>query len=232
MPQLSKSYIDEISHLGSGETQRDHEVRGNRLGDYLLVLWLWNAAPASIMSYFWERASAQVRRHVIGFLGRQLQLPHNALSEECRARGRAYWETRLNTATSSGVPDDYREELGAISQWFIHDAVNIAPGWLLDQLLLMLKSGFAPNHGYSVIEWLGTIASAYPDKAIEVFSEMLNSRHLNHWTYTTHRVPVRAILDNGLQAANPETVQQTRDVISLLATIGETGYLDLLRAEH
>lgn len=227
--QLSESYIDEISRLNSGENQRDDEIRGNRLGDYLLVLWLWDAAPASIMSYFWERAPAQVRRHVMGFLGRELQLPPDALPEECTARGRAYWETRLNTAISSSVPDDYREELGAISQWFIHDAANIAPLWLLDQLLLMLKSGFAPSHGYSVIEWLGKIASAYPDKAVEVFSEMLNSRHLNHWTYTTHRMPVRAILENGLQAANPETAQRTRDVISLLATIGETGYLDLVR---
>jgi len=232
VPQLSKSYLDEISRLGSSESERDHEIRGNRLGDYLMVLWLLDAAPAPMMDSFWHRAPAQVRGHVMGFLGRELQLPPDRLSDECRRRGRAYWETRLNAGISSDNRDDYREELGAIGQWFIHDAVNLDPVWLLDQLLRMLKMGFAPNNAYSAVEWLGRIASAHPDKAVEVFSEVLNNPHLNHWTYTTHRVSIRAILENGLQGGSPETVQRTRDVISVLATIGETSYLDLVRPER
>jgi hypothetical protein len=128
----------------------------------------------------------------MGFLGRELQLPPEKLPDECRARGRAHWEMRLAAGVSSSNLDDYRDELGAIGQWFIHDAVNIDPVWLLDQLLRMLKVGFAPNNGYSLVEWLGKIASSHPNKAIEVFSELLSSPHLNHWTYTTHRVSIRA----------------------------------------
>lgn len=150
------------------------------------------------------------------------------MSGEWRARGRSYWNARLSAAISSPNPDDYRAEIGAIGLWFVHGGANIDPIWLLDQLLRMLKAGFAPNHAYGTIEWLGKIAPSQPNKAAEVLSELLNNPHLEHWTYTTHRGPIRAILECGRQAGTPDTAQRIRDTISVLATKAETSYLDLL----
>jgi len=63
-----------------------------------------------MMDAFWQHAPERVRAHVIGFLGRELQLPPEKLSDEWRARGRDYWEMRLSTAIASYKRDDYREE--------------------------------------------------------------------------------------------------------------------------
>ena len=74
MPRLTKSYMDEIDRLEQHEGKQDHEARGNRLGDYLLVHYLADAAPMSVMEAFWQKASVRLRQHVMGFLGRELQL--------------------------------------------------------------------------------------------------------------------------------------------------------------
>ena len=228
MPQLSKSYTDEINRLGTDEAQEDHEARGNRLGDYLVVLYISGVVPPGMMEHFWQQASARLRQHVMGFLGRQLRLPPDQLPDEYRVRAITYWDVRLAAATAAADPDNYRAELGAIGQWFIHDAANIDPDWLLDQLLRMLKAGFAPNNAYSLVEWLGKRAASHPDKAIEVLSELLNSAHVARSAFMTHQASIRSVLESGLQA-DAATVQRTQDTISVLSTIGEMGYLDLAR---
>ena len=140
-----------------------------------------------------------------------------------------YWDIRLSAGIASADPDNYRAVLGAIGQWFIHDAVNIDPDWLLDQLLRMLEAGFAPNNAYSLVEWLGKRAASRSDKTVEVLSELLNNAHVSRSTFMTHQASIRSILENGLHADNPGTVQRTQDTISVFATIGEFGYLDLVR---
>jgi len=229
MPQLGKSYLDEINRLGTDDATDDHEVRGNRLGDYLVILYISNVVPAGMMEHFWQRAPARLRQHVMGFLGRELQSPPSKLPDEYRERAMTYWDIRLSAGIASADPDNYRAELGAIGQWFIHDAVNIDPDWLLDQLLRMLEAGFAPNNAYSLVEWLGKRAASRSDKTVEVLSELLNNAHVSRSTFMTHQASIRSILENGLHADNPGTVQRTQDTISVFATIGEFGYLDLVR---
>ena len=138
-------------------------------------------------------------------------------------------ERTLSAAISSPDPDEYRVEIGAIGQWFVHDNANIDPNWLLDQLLRMLKAGFAPNHPFSAIEWLGKIAHSQPDKAAEVLSELLNNSRAEYSAYATHQSSIRTILECGLMAGTPDTAQRVRDTISVLATRAETSYLNLLR---
>jgi hypothetical protein len=168
---------------------------------------------------------------VIGFLGRELQLSPVKLTDAWRARGRIYWEMRLSAAIASDHRDDFRRELGAISQWFAHTAhTGIDPIWLLDQLLRMMKAGFAPNNGYGIMKWLGAEAPSQPDKAVELLSLLINNPNLEIWTFTTERASIRAVLENGLQMGNNETTERARDVVNYLATVAETSYLDLLKA--
>jgi hypothetical protein len=227
VPQLTKSYFEAIARLGQDQREQEQETRDNRLGDYLLILFLADAAPSGMMQAFWEHAAVRVRAHVIGFLGRELQLSPDKLSDEWRARGRSYWDLRLSVAIASDDRDDYRKELGAISQWFVHSGID--PAWLLDQLLRMLKVGFAPNNGYGIAKWLGKVAPSQPDKAVEVLSRLVNSPHLEHWTFTTERASIRMVLEAGQQAGSAESVEGVRELVNFLATVGETSYLDLVK---
>jgi hypothetical protein len=231
VPQLTKSYLEAIEALGSENGAHEKEIRENRLGDYLLVLFLADAVSDSMMQAFWQHATVRVRAHVIGFLGRELQLSPVKLTDAWRARGRIYWEMRLSAAIASDHRDDFRRELGAISQWFAHTAhTGIDPIWLLDQLLRMMKAGFAPNNGYGIMKWLGAEAPSQPDKAVELLSLLINNPNLEIWTFTTERASIRAVLENGLQMGNNETTERARDVVNYLATVAETSYLDLLKA--
>jgi len=100
--------------------------------------------------------------------------------------------------------------------WFIHSGID--PDWLLEQALRMLRAGFAPNTGYGIAKWLGEIAPSQPDKAVEALSELLNSPHLAHWTVTTERAAIRAILETGLKAGTQRRRSELAQVVSLLAT--------------
>ncbi|MGC1776996.1 MAG: hypothetical protein WBB34_03560 [Xanthobacteraceae bacterium] len=224
---LLPSYLDEIDRIGDNESEDSAENRAKRLGDYILLLWIAEMMPEDVLNHFLSRAPGSIRRHSIGYLGRTLQLPGDKLPDDKRMRARRHWETRLAAACSAPNKEVYREELAAIGQWFIHDAANIDLDWLFDQLLTLFRAGFAPNNGYSLIEWLGHVAPSHPSQAVGVLAEMLASPHLNHWTYTTHTAPIRTVLQHGL-LADPATAQRSRDVINVLATMAQPGYLDLL----
>jgi len=224
---LLPSYVDEIDRIGANQSNDGAENRAKRLGDYILLLWIAEMIPDDILNRFLSRAPGSIRRHSIGYLGRTLQLPGDKLPDDKRMRARRHWETRLAAACSAPNKEVYREELAAIGQWFIHDAANIDPDWLFEQLLALFRVGFAPNNGYSLIEWLGHVAPSHPLQAVAVLAEMLASPHLNHWTYTTHTEPIRTVLQQGL-LADPVTAQRSRDVINVLATMAQPGYLDLL----
>jgi hypothetical protein len=228
---LLPSYLDEIDRIQASQDNDSAENRAKRLGDYILFLWIAEMMPDQVLTHFLERAPGSIRRHCIGYLGRMLQLPAEKLPDADRARARRHWETRLAAALSAPNKEDYREELAAIGQWFIHDAVNINPLWLFEQLLALFRAGFAPNNGYSLIDWLGQVATSYPAQAVAVLAEMLNSAHLNHWSYKTHTGPIRTVLQQGV-LADPETAQLARDIINVLATMAQPGYLDLLQAAN
>jgi hypothetical protein len=108
---------------------------------------------------------------------------------------------------------------------------HINAPWLLDQLSRMLTAGFTLRTGYTVVDWLGNIAPDHPDKAVEVLNALVTNPKVNQWTYATHRDSLRGVLQAGLAQGSTATANRVRELISHLATIGESGYLDLLRPE-
>jgi hypothetical protein len=227
---LLPSYTDEIERLGTGLNSDSAENRAKRLGDHLVFLWIADLTPQDLLSEFFARASGYLRRHSIGYLGQMLQLSPEKLPDESRARARCIWETRLAIASAAPNKDDFREELAGIGAWFIHDAANIDPDWLIEQLLTLFKAGLAPNNGYSLVEWLGHVAPSHPAKTIQVLAVMLDSQQLNHWSYITHTQPIRTVLQQGL-VADKVTAQRARDIINVLATMAQREYLGLLDAD-
>jgi hypothetical protein len=225
--QLAPLFVDEIDRLAGETEKRDQDHRDNRLGDYIIILFLVDKASDELMQAFWQRAPERARLHAMSFLGRELSLPPDKLEARFRARGLHYWESRLAAAAVAGNPDWYRAELGAISQWCGRDNIDVA--WLLEQLLQMLGSGFAPGSGYTVVEWLGKLAPSYPDKTVAVLSALLSSPRIDHWTYTTRRDSIRTILETGLTGGRKDTADRVSETVSFLSTVGETGYLDLVR---
>jgi hypothetical protein len=226
--ELHDCYAADIALLGSDQADRDfRDFYQDRLADYLMVLQLWDCLPEDLLEQFWRDAPDSVRRHAMWFVGKEVSRPSTEVKDEIKARGLAYWERRLATAIQSNDPDSYRKEIGVIGQWCFHGQVDET--WLCEQLLRMLKAGFAPNDAFSVVEWLRNVAPRHVDRSVEVLGALLRHPRVDQWAYMTQREPIRAVLSDGLSRGTPATIQRVHEIVGFLSTLGETGYLDLVR---
>jgi broad specificity phosphatase PhoE len=142
------------------------------------------------------------------FVGKEVSRPTSEVPDHVKARALTYWESRLAEAIKSDHPNAYRQELGVISQWCFHGQVDEA--WLCEQLILMLRAGFAPSDAYSVVEWLGEVAQRHVDRAAEVLALLLRHPDVDQWAYMTHRDPIRIVLLEGLTKGADELSDECR----------------------
>ena len=77
-----------------------------------------------------------------------------------------------------------------------------------------------------MVEWLAKISVDEAVNAIEALGLLLRNPHTEHWTYTTHKESIRAILVN---SGIPEASVKAEATIGYLASIGESEYLNLTR---
>jgi hypothetical protein len=228
MTELRGCYADTIARLSAEDSDRDfRDLVHDRLADYVMILHLWDALPGDLLEQFEEHAPDSVRQHAMSFVGTQVSRPPSEVPDHVKARGLKYWERRLTAAIKSGRPDNYRQELGAISWWCFNGQVD--EEWMCEQLLRMLAAGFVPNDAYGIIEWLEKIAQRHIDRAVPVMAALLRNGRIDQWAYMTKREPIRAVLGEGLAKGTPETSKRANEIIGFLSSIGETSYLDLVR---
>jgi hypothetical protein len=226
--ELHDCYAADIALFASDQADKNfRDFYQDRLADYIMVLHLWDGLPEDLLEQFWRDAPEDVRQHAMWFVGNQVSRPSSEAPDEIKSRGLAYWERRLAAAVESNQPDSYRRELGVISQWCFHGQLDEA--WLCEQLLSMLKSGFAPSDAFSVVEWLRNIAPRHVDRAVEVMAALLRHPRVDQWAYMTQREPIRVVLSEGLARGTPATIKRVEGIIGVLSTLGETSYLDLVR---
>jgi hypothetical protein len=228
MPQLRSFYADEIALLPGNANNYDREFREDRLGDYLLILYIRGELPDDLLEQFWRNAPSRLRQHAMWFLGQQMALPTADLPDVMRARGFSYWERRLAAAVNSMKPDSFRMELGGIGQWHLRDQIDDL--WLINQLLAMLRAGFVPTDAFNVVEWLSKVSSRHSDLAAEVLTALLMNPNVDRWAYLTQQECIRAVFKDGLANGTTATITRVEEAISFLSSVGETGYLDLLGA--
>ncbi len=233
-PQMLDLYMAEVARMAmrraeaSEQVREEVEARTRRLGEYILVNYLEGVAPEGLMQAFWSASPGRVRQHVIWFLGNHLERTPEQLSDDARSRAVHYWQTRLDTARSASNKEPFRKEIGAIATWCRHD--NIPADWLLTQMMIALKADFAPNSGYTVVEWMAKHIEEDTARIVEAFELTVRNKHSDHWTYIAHKDAVRVILRTGMASPDPEVLERSKALISYLASIGENEYLALLNA--
>lgn len=224
MAQMTPLYQREISRLKEEKPTDEKDHRENRIGEYLLVHYLWGSLQPGLLDEFWAVAPERLRKHVMWFLGNEMRRGVD-MPADTRARGQAYWESRLAAGEAAKTKENYRGELGAIGNWTI-DTV-IPPDWLLAQMLRMLKAGYAPGNSYSVVGWAEKISPQHPDAAVELIEALFSNPHTESWTYLGQQAAVRTILQTGKASGNVETRGRVENVISILASKGDNSLLDL-----
>ncbi len=175
--------------------------------------------PDELLRQFWDSAPVSARRHAMWFMGRHM-VPTNNL----RSRARAYWEERLRAATLASDPEPFQRELGTIGHFFLWEIDRV---WLADQLLIMLNAGFAPNDAFGVIDNLAELLPERIDKVIEVTNLLVRQPNVQAWIFASQDQSLRTILVEGKKSPTPGTAAIVREIVSYLASRGNSSFLDL-----
>jgi len=154
LDRLRPYYVRHLQSLGQSDAPPGFAETTNRLADYLMLHFLFEQLPEDLLDLFLRLSSAEMRRHTMGYMGRQM-----VAGAQYRLRAMAYFEKRLCSAIEADDPEPYRRELGAISLFFRMDIDRI---WLLDQLSKMLKAGFEPTDPFSVVDNLAKLLPESP----------------------------------------------------------------------
>ena len=224
MIDLEQSYKEEIANLSREDSGDESVNRTNRLSEYIVILFVYEAASLDLVQRFWAAAPDRVRQHAMWFLGKLMA--SNNLEQDALIRARSYWDMRISAGEVASDKSLFRKELGAIGQWLVSGSID--EEWYANQLLRAVRAGFAPASAYSVIEWLGKRAPCNSDRAVETVAALISIPNLDPWVYITYRDSMRAILAQGREKGTAATVNRVNETISRLASFGEAGYLDLL----
>ena len=217
--RLHPYYASHIASLGREDAPPGYEEAGNRLVEYLMILYLVERLPDDLLGQFWDTAPAPLRRHAMWFMGR-----HMVSTNGYRERAMGYWQERLRAATQAGDPEPYRRELGTLGQFFLWDVDGL---WLTDQLLLMLNAGFAPNDAYGVIDNLAKLVPEHIEKVVEVTNLLVRQPKVEAWIFAAQDQSLRAILVAGKASAAPRAAAMVTEIVSYLASAGNPSFLDL-----
>lgn len=207
-------------HVARLNPLAEPDIRDNRFSEYLMVLYLWEKLPEKLLQQFWALAPIVLRRHAMSFMGREL----GRSNEKYKSRAISYWNRRLQLATCASDPAPYRKELGTLGQWFLW---NVDHSWLMDQLLKMLKAGFAPNDGLGIVDKLAEHISGRVDQIVEITRALVKCSEIDRWILASQSESLRRILVEGKQAESPATRDGVREIIGFLSSRGNTAFLDL-----
>jgi hypothetical protein len=142
-----------------------------------------------------------------------------------RIKAQSYWVQRLEAAKATDDPDRFRAEIGSIGLWILW---NVEPDWLLEQLLVILAAGYAPNDMYSVVDKLSKMDVEKIDRVIEVLSALVSSSRVKRLTLMVQPGPMRKMLVAGKASGVPNTRSLVANIINILASKGDDSYMDLL----
>jgi hypothetical protein len=216
---LREFYLEQIRGL-VGDASTEDNATSIRLAHYLMALDLQEELPEDLLTMFWEFAPRALRQRAMWYVGRHL------ISTEMpiRARAISYWDRRLALAMAERDPGSYRKELGTLGQFFLW---NVDPEWLMDQLLRMLTAGFAPNDPIGIVDALAKHVPQATDRVVAIVNALVKHPQVNPWIFVPQAASLRRILVEGQRSSSVGTQRSCQEIVSLLASRGHTGFLDL-----
>jgi hypothetical protein len=160
------------------------------------------------------------------FIGRELQEPLDSFPTNLRTRALAYVEARIAAAEAERQRDGHGPELSPLALWCKNPSLSAK--WLLSQLQRVFRAGVAVNHAYLAIEWASELPPEFTEEAVALLEAIAANPRIEGWTYSSQRAAIRSILARGGASDDKATLTRVETIISLLSSIGETSFLDLV----
>ena len=77
------------------------------------------------------------------------------------------------------------------------------------------------------MSWLATVRATHIDRAVEVLEELLINPNVEPWVYIGQDDAIRALLTEGQLHGTNATAKRVGELISYLASIGRSGFMDI-----
>lgn len=230
---LTEEYMAAVERLGIvKQSELVIEDPDYRLGAHLIQFYWWGllplSSPESLLRRFFMKASDALRGEIFAFIGQAFYQTGEATHPEIVERCQRLWEWRISEAQSSVQITTYEHELASFGEWF--RTTLCPPEWGLQQLEIVLALVGDVELSYAVVGRLAELAELYPTSVVRCL-EFLVKGNTRMWTTSTWEKAVRPILVYALQVKADDTRQRARSMISQLALLGMTNFLDLLKGE-
>lgn len=190
-----------------------------RIGDHLLVMYLWGAygLDTPLIGQFFHEAPPEVRGSVLGHLGWLFLGDDDDIPDDILQRARQLWEARATEVTEGRAgPVELRD-----FYWWVHCGKFPIEWWLP---LLKQAADATDFEGRTYLgEHLAEAARTSPRMTIEVLSRLLQSAPRPMARYNLiENAP--AIIARGLDCGDAEAAQEAQ---RLMDWLGKIGYLEI-----
>ncbi|MGB6164791.1 MAG: hypothetical protein WCF33_20785 [Pseudonocardiaceae bacterium] len=172
-----------------------------------------------LVTTFFRRASGEVRKAALTFVGQAIQTS-DELPSEVIARAQTLWQAR--TAQMEGQLQREENEASSFGHWF--GSGKFPDEWSIEQLIEALRLGGGKiifNH--AVFDRLAEVVRTYPHKSVEAV-RLLAAGDKEGWTITAYLGDIRAILAAALESDDPTARRAATD---LAHALGARGFSDL-----
>lgn len=221
--------IYEIATKRIGATSSEggaSEVSDARLGQHLVTFCVRGKLgheDGGILAVYWSKASAELKKTVIGDLGTGLGSSPE-LNEEIRSASHELWEW-LNQET----PHEQRDSLGAFGEWFRSDAVGAA--WLLTKAIELISERIALVHPYLIFERLEEFAPSHVEQTAELL-RLLVTQSSDPWNILGSERRIHKILETIMAQGDEESKEKGLEAMHLLGAQGLTEFRELARVDE
>lgn len=223
-PYIDGCLLDEAKKLGAEGYNDDR--RGKPFIQMLLTYYyfgLLGLEPDGVLSKVLNKAGVQLREHGAWYFHGDLNNPNTAPVK--RERLHAYYEWRIDAAERSSDRQAHRRELGMLALCFGKN--NGDDAWLLQQLLRLARLELTPPHPINLFAWLQSMLPGQVDEVISAIHFILQDKGFDQWMFAQKNTAVKEIIEAGLNAANPETVERAKECANILVSRNQKDVLDL-----
>jgi hypothetical protein len=230
---LGEHYRDTIAGLVEHRTAQppdrvDDEAREALVG-HVLGLYVHGSVgleSGSLIDLFFEHAPLGIRARLIEAAGEVANADQP--SPQTLERLQRLWEWRMSMLREREHAD--LEELEGFGWWF--GSGKFDEDWAFTQLhdLLTIEGSVQPDH--TVAKRLAALRHKRLAQVVACLSQLIDATHRHaaqrSWFVTGAHDEIRAILEDGIRADDPETSPLARETVNRLIARGHTQFGELL----
>ena len=220
---LRKEYEKAVDKLGKWENKVDFSLPPDeRLAEHLLAFY-WRGKLGlkdPLFKGLWEKASDELRFHILEFIGRNLKYTEGDVPTEILERLKTLWQWRVEQNLEG------TKEYKAFGLWF--SSGKFDRPWAIEQLLKAINLGKGIEDSREIAEELTVYVKDFPSEVASFLDMFLEFHREDYWLVYGIKDKAKEILEKLLQSQNQIAKNLAVNVINKFGSLGFFEFGELL----